>query len=130
MNLMIKSNRLYDTLKYIAQVVLPGVGALYFGLAQVWHLPNAEEVVGTVTVVDSFLGVLLKKSSDNYEKSDLKYDGEIHVDEKTGTAKLSSEDVSAVVDAGKTTATFKVKKAPTKKPAKKAVTKIADEEVS
>lgn len=60
------SNKLYNVLKYIAQIVLPATATLYFGLAQIWQLPYAEEVVGTITVVDTFLGVLLKISSDKY----------------------------------------------------------------
>lgn len=60
------SNKMYDVLKYIAQIVLPALATLYFGLAQIWNLPFAEEVVGTITVIDTFLGVILKISSDKY----------------------------------------------------------------
>lgn len=62
------SNKTYDILKYIAQVVLPALGALYFGLASIWGFPYGEEIVGTITVIDTFLGVLLKISSDQYYK--------------------------------------------------------------
>ena len=62
------SNRTYDILKYIAQVVLPAVGTLYFALAGIWGFPYGEQIVGTLTAVDTFLGVLLKISSDNYYK--------------------------------------------------------------
>ena len=60
------SNKTYDILKYIAQVILPVLGTLYFALAQIWGFPYGEEIVGTVTAVDAFLGVALKISSDNY----------------------------------------------------------------
>ena len=60
------SNRTYDVLKYIAQVVLPALGTLYFALSGIWGLPYGEQIVGTITAVDTFLGVLLKISSDNY----------------------------------------------------------------
>ena len=43
-------------------------GALYYGLAKVWSLPLAEEVVGTITVIDTFLGALLGISTINYEE--------------------------------------------------------------
>lgn len=62
------SNKTYDILKYIAQIVLPAVGTLYFALANIWGFPYGEEVVGTITAVDTFMGVLLKISSDNYYK--------------------------------------------------------------
>lgn len=69
------SNKMYDFLKYIAQVVLPAIGTLYFAIAEIWKLPCAEQVVGTITAVDTFLGILLGISSNKYYKkvfSDLK----------------------------------------------------------
>lgn len=60
------SNRCYDILKYIAQVLLPALGTLYFALAGIWDLPWAEQVVGTITAVDAFLGLLLRLSSNEY----------------------------------------------------------------
>lgn len=59
-------SKTYDVLKYIAQVVLPAVGTLYFALASIWGFPYGEQIVGTITAVDTFLGVLLKLSSDKY----------------------------------------------------------------
>lgn len=67
------SNKVYDVLKYIAMIVLPALGALYFGLASIWGLPYGEEVVGTITVVDTFLGALLGLSSAQYKKQGTKY---------------------------------------------------------
>lgn len=62
-------NKVYDTLKYVAQVVLPSVGTLYFALAGIWGLPFGEEIVGTITAVDAFLGALLMISANQYKKS-------------------------------------------------------------
>ena len=62
------SNKTYDILKWVAQYLLPAAGTLYFGLASIWGLPYGEEVVGTITAVDTFLGVLLGISSSNYKK--------------------------------------------------------------
>lgn len=60
------SNKTYDVLKYIAQVVLPALGTLYFALAGIWGFPYGEQIVGTITAIDTFLGVLLRISSNNY----------------------------------------------------------------
>jgi hypothetical protein len=60
------SNKTYDILKYIAQVILPALGTLYFALAGIWGFPYGEQIVGTITAIDTFLGVALKISSDNY----------------------------------------------------------------
>ncbi len=61
-------NKTYDILKYIAQIVLPAIGTLYFALAKIWGLPYGTEIVGTITAVDAFLGAILKISTDNYNK--------------------------------------------------------------
>jgi hypothetical protein len=63
------TGKLYDWLKYLAQIVLPALGTLYFTLAGIWGLPSADEVVGTVMAVDLFLGVLLGISQVNYQKN-------------------------------------------------------------
>ena len=63
------SNKCYDILKWIAQIVLPAVGALYFALAKIWGLPYATEIVGTISAVDAFLGALLGISSSQYNKT-------------------------------------------------------------
>lgn len=62
------SDRTYDILKIIAQIILPALGTLYFALAGIWGLPYGEQIVGTITAVDTFLGALLKISSDRWEK--------------------------------------------------------------
>lgn len=67
--------RTYDTLKFVAQILLPALGTLYFTLAGLWGLPNPDEVVGTVVAVDTFLGVLLGLASKKYRKKN--YGGEI-----------------------------------------------------
>ncbi len=68
---MTLSNKAYDILKFIAQILLPAVGTLYFALARIWNFPYAEEIVGTITAIDAFLGALLGISSMNYNKNDL-----------------------------------------------------------
>lgn len=62
------SNKVYDILKYIAQIVLPALATLYFALAGIWGFPYGEEIVGTIAAVDTFLGVLLGISTMQYNK--------------------------------------------------------------
>lgn len=63
------SNKMYDVLKWIAMVALPAVGTLYFALAGIWGLPYGEQIVGTITAIDTFLGVLLGISAAQYNKN-------------------------------------------------------------
>lgn len=62
------NNKVYDILKWIALYLLPALGTLYFALSGIWGLPYGEQVVGTITAADTFLGVLLGISSANYKK--------------------------------------------------------------
>ena len=63
------SNTMYDILKWIAMYLLPALGTLYFALASIWGLPYGEQVVGTITAVDTFLGVILGISTNTYKKT-------------------------------------------------------------
>lgn len=64
------SNKTYDILKFVAQILLPSVGTLYFALAAIWGLPYGEEIVGTITAIDTFLGAILGISSVKYKEVD------------------------------------------------------------
>lgn len=61
------SNKMYDILKWIAQILLPAVATLYFAIAQIWGLPYAEQIVGTITAIDAFLGAILGISTKLYQ---------------------------------------------------------------
>ena len=62
------SNKVYDVLKYIALILLPALGTLYFALAKIWGFPYAAEIVGTISAIDAFLGALLQISTNQYNK--------------------------------------------------------------
>jgi hypothetical protein len=65
------SNALYDKLKFVVQVLIPGIAALYVGLAQVWteasFFDYSVQVSSTAVVVATFLGLFLTASSKQYE---------------------------------------------------------------
>ena len=62
------NNKVYDTLKWLVIIVMPAVATLYAALAAVWAWPYADEVVTTITAVDTFLGAVLCISTANYNK--------------------------------------------------------------
>ena len=64
------SNKTYDVLKWIAMYLLPAAGTLYFALAGIWGLPYGEQIVGTITAIDTFIGVLLGISTAQYKKAE------------------------------------------------------------
>jgi hypothetical protein len=63
------TNKVYDVLKWIAMIVLPALGTLYFTIAGIWDLPYGEQVVGTITALVTALGAILKISTAQYNKS-------------------------------------------------------------
>lgn len=60
------NDKVYDILKWIALVVLPAAATLYGALAPTWGWPYAEQIVYTITAIDTFLGALLGISNLNY----------------------------------------------------------------
>jgi hypothetical protein len=67
---MVLSNKVYNFLKPTVTVVLPAVQTLYFALATIWGLPNAEQVVGTIAAVNLFLGAFVGLGSKTYNNAE------------------------------------------------------------
>ena len=62
------NNKVYDVLKFIAQIVLPAIATLYITVANIWGLPYGEQISGTIMAIDTFLGALLMISTNTYNK--------------------------------------------------------------
>lgn len=73
------SNKRFDQVKWFTTIVLPAFGALYFGLGETLGLPAVTEVVGTVTLLATFLGTVLGVSTKKYNTAmDATYGGRDH----------------------------------------------------
>jgi len=70
-SLLTMSNRTYDIFYWIAQIVLPALGTLYFALASLWALPYSEQIVGTIALLTAFLGIFLGVNTAQYKKANL-----------------------------------------------------------
>lgn len=66
------SNRVYDVLKFIAQVVLPALATLWAALGKIWGWPYLVEITGTISAIDLFLGTILGISTSQYNKDQQK----------------------------------------------------------
>jgi len=105
------SDRLYDWVKKLVQIVIPAVSSAYFAFAQILGLPNAEKVVGCLAVLATLLGSLLALSKKSYVDSGAKYDGGIVVtqDQETGVKLYTLElDMNPDEISAKQDITFKV----------------------
>lgn len=65
---MMLNDKVYDVCKFIAQILLPALGTLYFALAGIWGFPYGEQIVGTIMAIDTFLGAILGISTIQYNK--------------------------------------------------------------
>ena len=81
-SIFMMSSKFYDRAKWVAQYGLPALGALYFALAGIWGLGYGEQVIGTITSIDIFLGVLLGLSTKAYNASLSNFDGQLVVEEE------------------------------------------------
>jgi len=98
------TNKTYDRLKFVAQVVLPALATLYAALAAAWGFGHVEAVVGTITAVDLFLGSLLGITANQYTPP---ADGVLHVDHENKEVVAALEKpASNLTDGG--TVTLKV----------------------
>ena len=105
---MVFNDKTYNYLKWVAMYLLPALGTLYFALSGIWGFPYGEEVVGTITAIDTFIGVLLGISTKNY-----KGDGAMTVDYDNPEKDVYSLELNGPVEAlaDKKTITFTVNKA-------------------
>jgi hypothetical protein len=72
------SEAMYTKMKFLVQIVLPALGTLYFTLSNIWGLPGAEQVMGTLSALAIFFGLLLGLSTKNFDQSEARYDGAMH----------------------------------------------------
>jgi len=77
---MVFNNKIYYIFKWITQYFLPASATLYFALSSIWGLPYGEQIVGTISSITIFLGVLLGISTNTYIKSGANIDGTLQID--------------------------------------------------
>lgn len=108
------SKELYDGTKFAAQVVIPALGTLYFALASIWGLQDTAQVVGTLTALDTFLGILLGISTSGFNKTAAASlgDGNLVVDTTDPSKDTYSLELTTPLEelAGKDSITLKVTK--------------------
>ena len=63
------NNMTYDILAYVQRIVLPALATLIATLGQIWNWTwPVEQVVLTLTAIDTFMGVVLRISSNQYSE--------------------------------------------------------------
>jgi len=69
------SNKTFDILRTIVEIVLPALSAAYFGLSEIWGLPVPDKICGTIAVlitfISAFLNVKRKQYNDELDGGDM-----------------------------------------------------------
>ena len=60
------TNKQYDTLKTVALVLTP-VLAFLASLVNIWGFPHGEQIVATLTALDTLIGAVVVISNKRYE---------------------------------------------------------------
>ena len=60
------SNRQYDILKMVALILTP-VLAFLASITNIWHFPYAEQIVATLTALDTLVGAVVVIANKQYQ---------------------------------------------------------------
>jgi hypothetical protein len=60
------SNTVYDSLKWVALMVLPAIATLFSAISMIWGIPYGEQITSTIIAIDTALGAILGVSSIKY----------------------------------------------------------------
>lgn len=61
------TNRVYDSLKWVALTVIPAVVVFLGVVAPVWDMPHTEEVITTVAAVGVLLGAIVGVKAETHK---------------------------------------------------------------
>lgn len=63
------SNKTYDFIRFLAEIAISAVGALYYAIADIWGLPYGEPIVATCAAVSAFLGIFTEWQRRRYNST-------------------------------------------------------------
>lgn len=63
---MTLTNKTYDFLKQVVSIWMPALATLTLAIGNIWGLPYAEAVAGTITALATCLGTIMNKSSKTF----------------------------------------------------------------
>lgn len=65
------SNKTYNILKWVAQLLLPALATFVMSLGNIWGIPYSEQISLTLVALDTALGVMLGISTKSYNSNKL-----------------------------------------------------------
>ena len=51
------SDKFFDTIRFLSEIAISALGALYYALAEIWGFPYGEAILATCAALSTFLGI-------------------------------------------------------------------------
>jgi hypothetical protein len=62
-------NEVYDALRFVAELLLPGLATFCVALGQIWGIPMMVPISATIIALDTLLGGLIHVSNKKFKSS-------------------------------------------------------------
>ena len=95
---LVLNNKVYDVAKDAVTIYLPALVTLYAGMAVLWEWAYTDKVVASAGLIITFLGVILKLSSNQYANQPTDYDGTLIINETDPEKDIMSLNVDRTYD--------------------------------
>lgn len=70
------SNKVFDVVRLIGELILPALATLYAALGAIWGWPYIEAIVGTLAAITAFIGAIVNGLRKAYNKKEEQKDEE------------------------------------------------------
>ena len=60
------SNKTYDFIRFLSEIAISAIGALYYAIASIWGLPYGDQIVATCAALSTFLGIFTEWQRTKY----------------------------------------------------------------
>lgn len=63
------TDKTFNFIRFLAEIAISAVGALYYAIADIWSLPYGDAVVATCAAVSAFLGIFTEWQRYKYQQN-------------------------------------------------------------
>jgi len=87
------NHRIYNLIKTLNRIIFPASGAIYFGLSQIYAMPNESQVIGILVVLAAISGLIVQFAYKKYDPNVL-FQGSLVISETMEGKKVFSLELS------------------------------------
>lgn len=63
------SDKAFNIIRFLSEVLITALGALYYAIADTWGLPYGTEIVATCAALSTFLGIFTQIKRGQWNKA-------------------------------------------------------------